>query len=87
MKLGDFARKHKELFWSTRSYDTLDERVVVEAVLNYGDWETVQELFELLGIKRVAEVFRKWTAPELWRTNYHREIKHYFNLYFNKYAS
>ena len=86
MTLADFARKHKELFWSTKEYDVMDERVVVEGVLNYGNWDDVQELISLLGIKRVAAVFREWTRPELWRTNYHKQVKHYFTLYFNKYA-
>ncbi|PIR45142.1 MAG: hypothetical protein COV10_01300 [Candidatus Vogelbacteria bacterium CG10_big_fil_rev_8_21_14_0_10_51_16] len=86
MKLGDFARKHKTLFWSTNAYDQLDERAVVEAVLNYGDWETVKELFSIIGIKRTAEVFREWTRPELSRTNYYPKITHYFRLYFDRYA-
>lgn len=86
MTLGDFARKHKELFWSTKAYDQLDERVVVEAVLNYGRWETIEELMTLLGIKRVAAVFYEWSRPELRRTNFFPKTALYFSRYFNKYA-
>lgn len=86
MTLGDFARKHKELFWSTKSYDTLDERVVVESILNHGDWDAVQELITLLGIQRTAEVFREWSRSDRPRTNFYPQTTAYFNRYFDRYA-
>jgi hypothetical protein len=62
----------------------LDERSVVEAVLNYGNWDDFQVLFEVMGIEKVAEVFR--TTSSLERSNYLPEVKHYFKLFFDKYA-
>jgi len=84
MKLGDFVRKRKHLFWSTKNYDGLSNAVVVEAVLNYGDMNDVRELISLLGIREVAKVFRENTSRP--RINYRPEIVNYFQLYFQKYA-
>ena len=85
--IHSFIKKRKYLIWYTKNWDGLSEDSIVEATLNYGDWDDVQELFSILGIKRVAEIFRQQTAPERRRCNYPKDIKHYFNLYFNKYAS
>jgi len=84
--IHEFIKKRKHLIWWTKNWDGLDDEAIVEAVLNYGDWDDVQELFDILGIKRVAEIFREQTAPERMRCNYRSDIKHYFNLYFNKHA-
>jgi len=56
----------------------------VEHTLNYGNWDDVQTLIKIAGIKRVAEIFRKQTTGS--RLNYGPKIVNYFNLYFNKYA-
>ncbi|MEK7586608.1 MAG: hypothetical protein AAB453_01935 [Patescibacteria group bacterium] len=84
MNLGDFVRKRKYLFWSTKNYDGLSSAVVVEGVLNYGDMNDVRELITLLGIKEVAKIFRENTNRP--RINYRPEVKNYFQLYFQKYA-
>ncbi len=84
MTLGDFVRKRKYLFWSTRNYDGLSHGAVVEAILNYGDMNDVRELIALLGMQEVAKVFRENTNRP--RINYRPEIKNYFQLYFQKYA-
>lgn len=84
MTLGDFARKHKTLFWSTDAYDQLDERAVVEAVLNYGDWEAVDELADIIGYKKMSSVFLEDAHQP--RSNYYPKITSYFDRYFKKYA-
>ena len=84
MNLGDFVRKRKYLFWSTKNYDGLSKRVVVEGVLNYGDMNDVRELITLLGIQQVAKIFYENTNRP--RINYRPEVKNYFQLYFQKYA-
>ena len=85
MIIHDFIKKHPYLVWSTQNYDKLSEAAIVEAVLNYGDFDDVQELFSILGIKKVAEIFREQTTNRQ-RINYDDKIRHYFSLYFNKYA-
>lgn len=87
MKLENFIKKRPHLIWYTRNYEGLSAESIVEAVLNYGNWEDVQMLIQILGIKKVAEIFRAKSKPGKWgRTNYRPEVKNYFQLYFNKYA-
>ena len=57
---------------------------LVEAILNYGNEKNIKKLFELVGIKKVAEIFRKQASRK--RVNYHNRTVHYFNLYFQKNA-
>ena len=88
MSTGDFVRKRKHLFWSTKNYDGLSNGAVIEAVLNYGDMNDVRELISLLGMQDVAQIFRHKSTPDKFgRQNYRPEIRHYFNLYFNKHAN
>lgn len=84
MQLGAFIKKRPYLIWYTRNYEGLSPESIVEAVLNYGDWEDVQTLIKIIGIKKTARIFRKQIRG--WRTNYYPQIQHYFKLYFNKYA-
>ena len=87
MTLQTFIKKRPYLVWSTKNYEGLDSASIVEAVLNYGDWRDVQEMIKILGIKKTARIFRKKSAPDKFgRQNYRPEIKHYFQLYFDKYA-
>lgn len=83
-KLGDFVKKRKYLFWSTKNYDGLDAAAVLEGVLNYGDMDDVRELLKLIGIKEAAKIFYRDTHRT--RVNYDRKIVNYFTLYFNRYA-
>ncbi|MCK5416624.1 hypothetical protein KAI92_04310 [Candidatus Parcubacteria bacterium] len=64
--------------------EELNEAAVVERILNYGDWDDVQEMFNVIGIKEVAEIFRRQIL--LSRNNYDKKISNYFSLYFDKYA-
>ncbi len=84
MDIHDFIAARKHLVWYVKDPRALDNDAIVEAVLNYGDWNDVQELIHILGIKTVAEIFRKRIA--LVRSNYRPEVVHYFSLYFTKYA-
>ena len=84
MTTGDFVRKRKYLFWSTKNYDGLSNEAIVEAVLNYGDMKDVHELIALLGMQEVARIFRENTNRP--RINYDPKIVNYFSLFFKKYA-
>ncbi len=84
MVIGDFVRKRKHLFWSTKNYDGLSNGAVVEGVLNYGDMNDVRELISLLGMQEVAKIFHENTNRP--RVNYRPEVVNYFKLYFQKYA-
>ncbi len=85
MTISDFIKKRPYLIWWVKDYSKLGPESVVEATLNYGDWDDVQELIDILGIKEVEKIFRVQTTNRM-RINYDRKIMHYFRLYFNKYA-
>ncbi len=84
MTLADFIKKRRYLVWYVKDPSKLPAESIVEHVLNYGDWNDVQTLIKILGIKRTAEIFRK--RSNIRRSNYRPEIKNYFQMYFRKYA-
>jgi hypothetical protein len=84
-EIHEFMKKRPGLIWYVRDIDNLDDRSIVEHVLNYGNWDDVQEMIRIMGMERVAEVFRTWAFVP--RTNYFPEITNYFQLYFNKHAT
>lgn len=84
MTINDFIRKRPYLVWYTKNYKHLSKEAIVEAVLNYGDFDDIKKMFSILGIKKTADIFRERIRRR--RNNYRPEIKNYFQLYFNKYA-
>lgn len=83
-ELSKFMKARKYLVWYVKNPENLNKESVVEHTLNYGDWDDVQKLIKILGMKNVAGVFRKQVSGK--RLNYRPEVKNYFTLYFNKYA-
>lgn len=79
-----FILERKFLFWYVKRPERVSDESLVEAVLNLGDWDDVQKLIKLLGIRRVAAIFKKKAFVP--RSNYRPEVKNYFKLYFAKYA-
>jgi len=87
MTIHQFIKKRPYLVWYVKDLNKLSDESIVEHVLNYGDWDDVQEMIKILGLKKTAEIFRAKSKPsKMGRQNYRPEIKHYFALYFNKYA-
>ena len=84
MTLAEFIKQRKYLVWSTDNYDNLGPEVITEAVLNYGDFGDIDELKKIIGIKKMAKIFRK--AAKQKRTNLRPEIVNYYNLYLKRYA-
>jgi len=84
--LTALLRKNAALFWWVPSdkIEALSLESLVEAVLNYGTVESVQDLFEAFGIERIASIFRRQIRAE--RKKYLPQTENYFTLYFNKYA-
>lgn len=72
------------MVWYVKNPTELSEESIVEHTLNYGDWEDVQKLIAIMGIKKMARIFKKQTSRR--RINYNDKIKNYFSLYFNQYA-
>lgn len=86
MDLATFIEKRKYLVWYVKDVTKLNPEAIVEAVLNYGNWDDVQKLIKILGIKKVARIFRAQTSPSRMRINYHPKTAHFFRLYFNRHA-
>lgn len=84
MTINNFIKERPYLIWYTKNYENLSEEVIVESVLNYGDFDDVRKLFSILGIEKVARIFAKQIKRD--RNNYKPKIKNYFTLYFKKYA-
>lgn len=83
--IEQFMEARPHLVWYVKDIKNLSQDSIIEHTLNYGNWKDCQELIHILGIQRVAEDFRRRSA--LARTNYRPEIKNFFQLYFNRYAS
>lgn len=84
MDIHEFIKKRPYLIWYTQNFDHLSEDAIVEAVLNYGDFDDVRKMIAILGIPKISKIFRKRAWQR--RSNYRPEIKNYFKLYFKKYA-
>ncbi|MDO8553142.1 MAG: hypothetical protein Q7S01_06515 [bacterium] len=85
-ELYAFITKRKHLIWYVKDYRALNEESIVEHTLNYGNWNDVQELIKILGMEKVARIFRKQMITGRQRGNYYPETAHYFALYFNKHV-
>ena len=83
-KIINFIKKRPYLIWWVKNYDRLKDESIVEATLNYGDWDDVKILLKILGIKKVARIFRK-QANQI-RCNYSLKSKNFFTLYFKQHA-
>ena len=84
--LQNFIIKNEALFWSIKKDElqNISLDLIVEIILNYGNETSVRELFDIIGLKKVSELFYKQTSRT--RNNYHPRTKHYFTLYFKKYV-
>lgn len=82
-----FIRKNSSLWWwvPDDKKEHLSLNSVVEAILNYGSIADIKELFEIVGLKTVAEVFYEATNNRQ-RSNYSPEIENFFKLYFERHA-
>ena len=87
MTIHQFIKAKPHLIWYVKNLDKLSEESIVEHVLNYGDWDEVQTMIKILGIKKTAKIFRAKSKPSaMGRQNYSEKTKNFFNIYFNKHA-
>ncbi len=84
MKLANFLQKRSYLTWYIADKKNISPEVAVEVVLNYGDFSDIKNLAKIISWQEMAEIFRRKAFQK--RSNYKPEIKHYFDLYFKKYA-
>lgn len=84
LTLTDFIKKKPYLIWYVKDYKSLSKEAIVESILNYGDFSDFKGLIPILGIKKIARIFKKQLRQK--RVNYDLKIINYFKLYFAKYA-
>lgn len=84
--LKTFIKENTCLFWWIKEEKKGDISLdlLVEMILNYGDGNNIKKLFQLIGIKKAAEIFNKQKSQR--RVNYHPRTLHFFDLYFQKNA-
>lgn len=82
--INEFIKKRPYLIWHTKNHENLTPDSVVEAVLNYGNWDDVQEMIKIIGVEKTAKIFKLHSLQK--RSNYREKTKQYFSLYFKKYA-
>ena len=85
-QLKQYIRDHGALSWYSPDDkgETVSDELLVEHILNYGTMDDVRDLFRLMGLKRVAEVFRSMTERK--RLNFFPEIWNFFDLLFVRHA-
>jgi|AntRauTorcE11897_2_1112592.scaffolds.fasta_scaffold19698_2 hypothetical protein len=77
-----FLSKRRCLWWGVKEVENISDEAMLETILNYGDWDDVLGVFEILGRKKAAEIFFKQIKNK--RVNYRPKTLHYFKLYFKK---
>jgi hypothetical protein len=85
-----FIDDNQSLFWYTPApkSETVTDELLVEMVLNYGNMNQIQELFNVMNINNVANIFfDSINKSERRKGNYFELTVNYFTLFFNRYAS
>lgn len=59
--------------------DSVSEEAVIEAVLNFGDFDDVKEIIGILGVEKTLAILHH--QIEQARHNYNPKIRHYFERF------
>ena len=86
-KVKKYIDDHQHLFWYSPApkSETVSDELLVETLLNYGTLRQVHDLFEVIVLQNVVNIFRNMTGRK--KLNYFPEIHNYFDVYFKKHVS
>jgi hypothetical protein len=84
MTIENFIKKRPHLMWYVKNPEEASKEAIVESVLNYGDFDDIKKMINILTIKEVADIFNKQIKRK--RNNYNPKIIDYFKRYFKVYA-
>jgi len=87
--LKNFIRENGSLFWYTPEDkgEKVTDELLVETMLNYGSLEQIQALFDVMGMRNVANIFfRSINLSERRKNNFFELTVNYFTLFFNRHA-
>ncbi|MBN2854071.1 hypothetical protein JXK06_00880 [Patescibacteria group bacterium] len=79
-----FLEDKASLWWGVKDVKKISDALMLEGVLNYGDWDDVKNVFKILGLKKAASIFNLQIKKK--RNNYRPKTLNYFKLYFEEYA-
>ena len=82
--LQKFIKQKPYLVWYVKNLKTLSNEAIIEATLNYGDFNDIKKMIKIFGLKNTAYIFNAKIKQK--RNNYYPKIANYFKLYFKKYA-
>lgn len=87
MTRAEFIEKNKHLFWYIKSdkIKDIDNEVLVEFIFNYGTWEDVKQLVEILGRAELKNVYDGLDDRK--KGNYFDCAFNFLQLITTKYAS
>jgi hypothetical protein len=82
--IKQFIREHSNLFWYTPEEikEDISHELLVETIFNYGDLQSVKQLFTIIGNDRLTEIFSGLEGRK--KLNYYPEIYHFFSILVNK---
>ena len=85
-EVRELIKQNSSLFWHVPENEKkhISLEFLVETILNYGDEQSVKQLFDLVGINEVADVFYKHISGK--RINYFPQVVNFFGLYFQRHA-
>lgn len=81
MTVNIIIKNKPYLAWYVKDPEKLSEESVLEHVLNYGNWDDVQQFIKIKGKDKTTELFKKTLTNK--RVNYSPAIQSYFSRYFN----
>lgn len=84
IKARNYLKLKPYLVWSTKNYEDLSPELIVESILNYGDWNDFLFIKELFGIKNLSQIFENISKKR--RVNLRPQTINYFKMFFSKYA-
>ena len=86
-KRSKLIKDYSYLLWYVpeKAKTKINDELLVEMILSNGDWKGFNRLVDLLGIKKVSEIFNKQISRR--RNNYRKSTKHFFSLYFKEHVS
>jgi len=81
MTVNSIIKNKPYLAWYVKDPENLSEESVLEHVLNYGNWDDVQQFIKIKGKDKTTILFKKTLTNK--RTNYQPAVQSYFFRYFN----
>lgn len=79
-----FIKNKPYILWYSKNYDGLSKESILEAMLNYGNWNDYLFIENALGIEEVKNVFNHLKNQK--RVSLRPQTVNYFSNYFKAYA-